>query len=284
MSLYELVSRPALASPVLVMGMEGWIDAGLGAASAVAAILEQSEMTVVASFDTDSLLDHRARRPTLHLVDGVNENLSWPAIELRLITDTAGTEALFLVGAEPDHSWRAFADAVVELATEFGVRLVVGLGAYPAPAPHTRSTGVVSTATTHELARQVGFVPGRIDVPAGIQAAIERRCAEEGIPAAGLWAQVPHYAAGMPYPDAGAALLDKLHPIAGLRFAPGSLTADGEATRARLDELIASNPEHVAMIRQLETHYDEVSGATGMTMLAGGDLVAEVERFLEEQG
>ncbi len=284
MSLYELVSRPAIASPVLVMGMEGWIDAGLGAANAVAAILEQAEMDTVAVFDADTLLDHRARRPTMHLVDGVNERLSWPAIELRAITDPHGGEALFLVGAEPDHHWRVFADAVFELATDLGVRLVTGLGAYPAPAPHTRPVGTVATASTAELARQVGFVPGRIEVPAGIQAAVERRCADGGLPAVGIWAQVPHYAAGMPYPDASAALLDRLHALTGLRFDVEALRAEGTATRDRLDTLVAGNVEHLAMIRQLEAHHDELTTSAGMTMLAGDDLVAEVERFLEEQG
>ena len=45
---------------------------------------------------------------------------------------------LFLVGPEPDFHWRAFTDAVVGLARSWRVRMVVGLGAFPAPAPHTR--------------------------------------------------------------------------------------------------------------------------------------------------
>src|SRR5262249_2044629 len=158
------------------------------------AILEHTEMTTLATFDTDALLDHRARRPTMQLVDGVQTALSWPSIELRLGTDAEGTEALFLLGAEPDHSWRAFPSAIADLALEFDVRLVSGLGAYPAPVPHTRPTRVVATATTPELAREVGFVPGRIDVPGGVHAAIERFCGDAGLPAVGLWAQVPHYA------------------------------------------------------------------------------------------
>lgn len=281
MSLYELVHRPTLASPVLVMGLDGWIDAGLGGASAVATILEQTEMEPVAVFDTDLLLDHRARRPTMHLVDGVNDSLSWPAIELRVGADQDGREALFLLGAEPDHNWRSFSAAVLDLVVDLGVAMVVGLGAYPAPAPHTRSPSIVSTATTAELAHQVGFVPGRIDVPAGIHAAIERACAERGVPAVGLWAQVPHYAAGMPYPDAAVALLAKLETMTGLRFDTAGLPADGERTRARLDELIAGNADHLEMIRRLEQHHDEVS--TDIASVSGDDLVAEVERFLKDQ-
>jgi hypothetical protein len=89
--------------------------------------------------------------------------------------------------------------------------MVVGLGAYPAGVAHTRPINVVATATDADLAQQVGFIRGRIQVPSGVGAAIERRCAEVGLPAVGLWAQVPHYASTMPFPAAGASLLEALH-------------------------------------------------------------------------
>ena len=78
--LYELRARPDLDSPVLVMAPEGWIDAGLGGAGAVAAMLEVLETEVVASFDVDRLLDFRSRRPVSHMLDGVYTDLVWPKL------------------------------------------------------------------------------------------------------------------------------------------------------------------------------------------------------------
>src|SRR5690606_34101655 len=132
-ALYEFHEHPELESPALVVVLDGWIDAGLGAQQARACIDEQVDSILVATFDTDALLDHRARRPTMHLVDGVHAGLEWPSIELRAATDPAGNELLLLVGVEPDHQWQAFSSAVADLALELSVRLVVGLGAYPAP-------------------------------------------------------------------------------------------------------------------------------------------------------
>lgn len=284
MSLFELIERPDLDSPVLVLALDGWIDAGLGAAQALAAIVDNTEMATVATFDADVLLDHRARRPTMHLVDGVNVGLTWPSIELRVATDQDGNEALFLLGAEPDHNWRAFARAVGDLALEFGSRMLVGLGAYPAPVPHTRPTKLVATATTEDLAELVGFVHGHVDVPAGVHAAIERRCADLGLPAVGLWAQVPHYAAAMPYPSASVVLLDGLRRIADLRFAAGSLEDEVGSTRERLDSLIANSDEHIEMVRQLEQHVDTLEAAEDQGIPSGDELAAEVERFLRDQG
>src|SRR5947207_3031908 len=187
MAIYELHTRPDVAEPVLVMSLDGWVDAGLGAATAAAALLTAVETEVVATFDVDGLLDHRARRPVVRIVDGVNTGLTWPELQLRAGRDAAGRSLLLLVGPEPDHQWRAFCDATVGLARDFGTRLVAGLGAFPAPVPHTRPCRLAATATSAELAAAVGFVPGTLDVPGGVQAALEQAFAAAGIPAVGLW-------------------------------------------------------------------------------------------------
>jgi proteasome assembly chaperone (PAC2) family protein len=282
--LFELHERPDLDTPVMVVALDGWIDAGLGAATALTTIAGQADLATVATFDTDQLLDHRARRPTMELVDGIVERLTWPTLELQATTDPLGTEALLLVGAEPDHTWRAFAGSVVDLALEFGTRLVVGLGAYPAPVPHTRPTRLVATATNRELADLVGYVHGRIEVPTGVSSAIERRCAEVGLPAVGLWAQVPHYAAAMPYPAASEALIRGLARVADLAFGTADLTDEGAEAIARIDSLIAGNQEHLEMVRQLERHVDALEADEGGRLPSVDELAAEVEQFLRDQG
>jgi proteasome assembly chaperone (PAC2) family protein len=286
-SLFDLVERPDLESPVLVLALDGWIDAGLGATNARAALLSTLDTVTIARFDGDALLDHRARRPTMHLVDGVMTGLTWPSIELRAASDASGNDVLLLVGAEPDHTWQAFARAVVDLAMELGARLVVGLGAYPAPVPHTRPTRLASTASDASLAAYAP-VHATIDVPAGVQAAIERCAHEVGLPALGLWAQVPHYVSAMPYPAASAALIDGLIGVGDLDLDPSALRDEAATTRQRLDALVADNEEHQQMVSQLEASYDAEAGvgpATGFggPLPSGDELAAELERYLRDQ-
>jgi predicted ATP-grasp superfamily ATP-dependent carboligase len=285
--LYVLLDQPPLDSPVLVMAPEGWIDAGMGGAAALGSLLSAIETEVVASFDIDELLDHRARRPVAHVVDGVYETLSWPEIELRAGHDAEGHAVLVLVGPEPDHRWKAFAEAVSQLATTFDVRMLVGMGAFPAPVPHTRSAKLAATATSSELAKQVGVVSGSLDVPAGVLVAVERRFAELGIPAVGLWARVPHYAAPWPYPEASVLLLEGLTQVSGLSIDLSALRDAAASTRNRLDELIANSAEHTAMVEQLEARADaeanELAPNGWGDLPSGDDLAAEVERFLRDE-
>lgn len=281
MTLYTVLEEPDLHAPVLVMALKGWIDAGLGADGAAETLVDQMERRTIARFDADELLDWRARRPVMRLEDGINTRLSWEETELSWARDASGNDVLFLFGNEPDHAWLSFSNQVVDLAQQMGCRLVIGLGAYPTPVPHTRAPLIAASASTAELTQ--GLLRNSVEVPTGVQGMIERRAALRGLPALGLWAQVPHYVAAMPYPAASLALLETTNRIAGLDLPLADLAARAEASRARIDELINQNPEHRAMLEQLEAQADE-HATTEMAAASGDELVAELERFLREQG
>jgi hypothetical protein len=282
---YELLVHRPLHDPVLVLGMEGWIDAGGAAAAALAHVLDQVETEVMARWDGDQFVDQRARRPVVRIVDGLNAGLTWPDIELQVGVDSGDRSVLFLTGPEPDVQWRLFVRSVVGVAADLGVALVCGLGAFPAPVPHTRPVRLAATATTRELADDVGFVSGTIDVPAGIHAALEEGFAAAGTPAVGLWARVPHYASAMPYPAAAAALVDGLARVAEMKLDATELHAAAAVAGGRIDELISASEEHTRMVRQLETAVDEAEPAPfeGGPLPSGDEIAAELERFLRGQ-
>ncbi len=278
--------------PVLVIMLAGWIDAGAAAATAVASADGQLSARTIATFDADTFIDYRARRPIMELRDGVNTRLVWPDLVLKHGTDALGRNVLLLTGNEPDTSWRRFSRAVVELAGEFGVRTTVALGAYPFGTPHTRPSRLSVSCSSAELAATLPYLKNSVDVPAGAAAALERALGDAGVDVVGLWAQVPHYVANMPYPGASVALLDGVSAISGVRFDLGDLRAEAAAHGARLDELVAGNPEHVVMIGQLETAYDDemraalpaASPIVAEDIPSGDELAAELEKFLRDQG
>ena len=123
--------------------------------------------------------------------------------------------------------WHRFIAEVVQLASRLEVELVVGLGAFPAPVPHTRPVRLVGTSTEAELAGQIGFLPAShrraVRRPGGAGVRVRRG----RDPAVGLWARVPHYVSAMPYPAASAALLDGLARMAELELDTSALHARG---------------------------------------------------------
>jgi proteasome assembly chaperone (PAC2) family protein len=287
--LYRVHTTPELTSPVLVTALEGWVDAGLGAATAVTALLAATPTEPLVTFDGDHFLDQRARRPIVRIVDGVTTELNWPETQIRHGRDELGADILYLVGPEPDFHWHQFVDAVSELALRHGVRMMVGLGAFPAPAPHTRPVKLAATApeASSQWIHRIGVVQGELEVPAGVLAALELAFGDVGIDAVSLWARVPHYVAAMPFPDASAALVEGLASLTGLALDSSTLRGAADSSRRQVDDLIAGNPDHLAMVRKLEESIDASEGnALGVDELpTGEELAAELERFLrgEEQ-
>jgi len=275
--------------PVLVVALEGWVDAGMGASAAIAHLLTGSPTALVASFDTEPLIDQRARRPIARLEDGITTGLTWPTIRLLAGKDRVGADLLYLTGPEPDFGWPSFIEAVVSIATRLDVRTVVGLGAFPAPTPHTRPVRLASTVPPEsaDLAGRVGTVHGTLEVPAGVQAALEVALGAAGVPVIGLWARVPHYVSAMAYPEASAALIEGLCAVTGTVLDTVELRTAGEASRLQVDELIGANPDHLEMVRRLEGAIDSEEGTPlgfAADLPSGDEIAAELEQFLRGEG
>jgi hypothetical protein len=280
-------SLPTLDAPVMVVMLTGWIDAGGAAAAAMATVQDEWSVRPLATFDGDTFIDYRARRPTMELREGVNVRLLWADIELHVGQDSEGHDVLTLSGPEPDSQWRKFADVVSTLAVDLGVQQMVALGAYPFATPHTRDPRLSSSSPSADLVDSVPYLKNSVDVPAGMGAVLEHAFTEKGMPALGIWAQVPHYVSAMNYPAATLALLTGLHDVAGLAVDAAAIRQETVIQRQRLDQLVAGNDEHRSMVNQLEELYDQAQQQTDLLgtggIPTGDELAAEFERFLRDQ-
>ncbi len=276
---------PTLSSPLLVVMLQGWIDASSAAHAAMTRLIDVSGATTLVTFNADEYLDFRARRPTMELREGINTRLDWPSTEIMLGHDINGKEILLLTGHEPDSKWNQFAASVGELATQLGVRKMIGLGAYPFATPHTRAVNLSCTSPSSDAIVSLPYVRSSVDVPAGIEAVLEHVLTGRGIPSIGIWAQVPHYATTMPYPAATVALLGAVCDTGGISLDVSAARADATAHRERLDTLVASNPEHAQLLSQLESAYDAAHQRDDDTadIPSGDELAAQFEAYLRDQ-
>ena len=282
---------PMLIEPTLVVMLSGWIDASGAAAAAMAALEAECNAKTVASFDGDTFIDYRARRPTMQLREGVNSNLVWPDIEVKAGVDLDGRDVLLLTGPEPDMAWRMFSAEAAALGEQFGVKRMVALGSYPFATPHTRPSRLSLSAPSPDVVSSLALLKNSVDVPAGVAAVLEHSFHDRGIEALGIWVQVPHYVASMAYPAATVALISGLQQVCSIRITGAAARQETIIQRERLDELVAGNEEHIAMLKQLETLYDnadELGRADSAPLTAAeiptaDELGAEFEQFLRDQ-
>ena len=275
MSLYDLRDPGDLVAPLLVASFAGWVDAGAAATTATARLAEGAE--AIATFDTDSLYDYRARRPTLEIADGRPDRLTWPELSLRRAR-FGERDLLVLAGPEPDYRWHALEQAILELAQRLDVAAWISLGAIPAAVPHTRPVNILGTESRPGLLLG-GVAPGPegvLRVPAAALSVLDHAISRAGVPCVGYFAQVPHYVTGG-YPPASVELLRLVGRHLDTEIAMGELRDEARRMLARLDVATAADANTRTYVERLEAMVDEAR------LPEGGDLITEIERFLRDQ-
>jgi proteasome assembly chaperone (PAC2) family protein len=279
--------RPELRDPVMVCAFKGWNDAGESATAALSFIHDHFDSERVASIDPEEFYDFTAVRPTVRLTEGRTREIDWPsnAISVARVPGAEG-DLVMLQGVEPSLRWRRYTEAVVGMARELDVRMVITLGALLADVPHSRPVGVTGLASDDELVARLGFERTSYEGPTGIVGVLHHACAAAGMPSASLWASVPHYVAAAPNPKVALALLRAFEGAAGVAVEAAELEQAAEDYEQQVSAAVASDPEVKAFVERLENAMDEVSAENSSEeQIPSADTIArDFQRFLRQRG
>ncbi len=155
--------------------------------------------------------------------------------------------------------WRTFCANLIDLAEALGVQLVVTLGALLGDVPHTRPVSMTGHASDPSMLERLELQPTSYEGPTGIVGVLHTACADAGLPAASLWAAVPHYVAAATNPKAALALLRKVEALVGVSVDLSELeSASGDYER-QVGLAVQSDPDIQAFVERLE----QASGERG---------------------
>jgi predicted ATP-grasp superfamily ATP-dependent carboligase len=289
--LYELdVATPDVGGAVMLVHLEGFMDAGAAGRLLTEHLLEAFEHQTVARFNTDRLLDYRSRRPLMTYDKDHWESYDRPRLDVNLVTDAKGKQFLLLTGPEPDHEWELFTAAVRSIADRLGVGPVVTYLGIPMGIPHTRPLGVIANATRSGLVTSRVAMPSKLQVPSSASALLQFRLGEAGRDAIGFAVQVPHYLSQAAYPTAALTLLDSVCELTGLDLPALELREAADRTNELINRQVAESAEVAELVQGLEQQYDAAAAANTGDLLAEGEemptadeLAAQFEQFLAEQ-
>ena len=280
--------RPELERPVLIAGFTGWNDAAEAASLAVSTIGEQWGAKRFGGFDGEEFYDYQTTRPQIKLVEGVTRTIEWPENELSAtearVGALDGSGAILLSGPEPNFRWRTFSQAVVDLARELDVRLVITLGALLADVPHSRPVSVAANAQDPSLVDNLGLTASRYEGPTGITGVLHRYCASKNLPSVSFWASVPHYLPSVPSAPAALALMQSLSNLLGTSFDTAHLESSSEDYQRQVSVAVAQDSDLASYVRTLEERYDAQTESGERNLPSGDELAKELERFLREKG
>jgi len=272
--------RPELHQPVVIAAFEGWNDAGDAATTAARYLSDRWDARPVADIDPEEFYDFTATRPTVRLDDEAHREIVWPATEIHAASiPGAKGDALFVIGSEPQLRWRTYCRELTELASTFGSRLCITLGALLAEVPHTRPTPVVGTTYQADAVGGIELRPSSYEGPTGIVGVLHDSWRRAGLRSASLWATVPSYVPGAPSPKAALALIERTTAILDTWVATTDLEIAAASYERQVSELVDADEETATYVSALEQAHDTEPGP-----LPSAETIAEeVERFLREQ-
>lgn len=300
------LAQPTLHRPVLVAAFTGWNDAADAASNAVRHLVEQWGASALAEIDPDEFTDFATVRPHVRLTADQRRTIVWPTVGL-WSARTPGGDVVLMLGPEPALRWRMFTEQVVGVAQHLDVSMVLTLGALLADVPHSRPTQVIGTATDDETLDRFDLQRSRYEGPTGIVGVLQDACIRQDLPSASLWAAVPAYASQVPSPKATLALVERACEMLGTPTPFGDLRSEADDYDRRVNNFVGEDTDLVGYVARLETladsggldDYDElddeldlddddddddvVGGEAGVDV-DSEELMAEVERFLRDQG
>lgn len=289
-SLYEFQSSPDASRPgVLLVGVEGFMDAGRTVRLLTDHLLDTTQSELLATFDLDQLFDYRGRRPLMVFDTNKFESFERPKLTLHRLTDRDGRTYYLLRGAEPDFQWERTAAAIIELVRTLGITETISWHGVPMGVPHTRPIGHSLHATDEGLIGNAVSPFGRVQIPAGFNQMLQLRLGEAGHKAVGVAVHVPHYLAENDFPDAALVALNAIQDAGDLNLPNDALVAAVSESRLQIAAALSENPQVNEAVHAIESQYDEAVasqegqglGAPQPNIPSAEELGAEFEAFLQ---
>ena len=299
------LAQPTLHRPTIIAAFTGWNDAGDAASNSVRHLIEAWNAQPLAEIDPEEFTDFATVRPHVRLSAGMTRSIVWPTGGL-WSASTPGGDVILLLGPEPALRWRLFSEQIVAAATKFEAAMLLTLGALLADVPHSRPVQLMGTATDQTMIDRFDLQRSRYEGPTGIVGVLHDAFASRDLSSASLWAAVPAYASQVPSPKAALALVERSCEMLGCPAPTARLIADAGEYDARVSAFVGDDDDLIGYVSRLESLADNgqlgadddedddeddedevettVVESIDDTRLNSDELMAEVERFLRDQG
>jgi proteasome assembly chaperone (PAC2) family protein len=278
--------RPdGLRAPALVCAFKGWNDAGEAASSAITFLGVGLGASRFAVIDPEEFVDFQATRPMISLTEHARREITWPEFEIwEARIPRAPRDLILLTGPEPAFRWRTFCQQVIDLAEALGCQMVVTLGALLADVPHSRPVSITGFASDEGIEQRAGLSQPTYEGPTGIVGVLHEACVSASMPAASLWAAIPHYVAVVPNPKGSLALLRKLESVIGVTVDASELERAAAEYDRQVSRAVELDPDVQAFVEKLERAADEEEQPDPTSLPSGDVLAREFQRFLRQRG
>jgi len=279
----SIFDRPKLKSPRLVIGFSGWMDGGDVSTGTVKCFIDKLGAQKFATINPEGFYIYNFPgmmevtalfRPHTKIEGGLITSFEVPADAFFASEES---DLIFFLGKEPNLLWEEFADCILSLCSQFGVKMLYFIGSVAGLVPHTREPRLfcsVSDAKLKETFQHYGVKFTSYEGPASFITYLTTRCNEQNLHLVSLVATIPAYVQGT-NPKCIEAVTRRLAGMLDVQMEFDEMEAVSDQFEKKLNEVVQQQAELAGSIRKLEEDYDNEIFDSEM---------GELKNWLEQQG
>ena len=191
--------KPNLIHPYMIIGYEGWPDAGKVSSAVLSYLSSKLSPVLFAKLKPNEFyfIQSEIQRPQAVIEKGIVKSFEMPTTSFGYVKDALKQHDLILIyGPEPEQSWDKYAQIIINVAATCKVEKIVTIGGTFDAIPHTMATRITASISQSDLEGEI--VSKGIDLvdykgPISIHTLLITSAAKVKIPMINLWGHTPHY-------------------------------------------------------------------------------------------
>ncbi|HUL29466.1 MAG TPA: PAC2 family protein [Thermodesulfobacteriota bacterium] len=279
--------KPNLNQPRLIMGFEGWPNAGEVASFALQHLIDSLKARKFASIPTEKFYQLASLRPTAVIKEGRLIELKSQGNHFYYVKAPDSGDLILFSGVEPHLRWNLFTELLLDVAGRFNVSQIFTLGGTYDYIPHTYPP-LVSAVFNHEDLREkvneAGLGLTEYSGPISIHTFIIEAAKKKHLKALSLWGHAPHYLQTKNI-KVVCSVLKRLIDLTGINVDLSELEKASDYFEQQVDHLVEEDPKLREVIQKLEEAYersDRIPPSLKKESDAKEEKVVYIQAFLKK--
>jgi len=286
--------KPKLKQPIMVCGINGWVDGGQAATGSVEYLTKKLGATrfaemPAARFHLYQVPGQLSLRPYIKIEDGLLKEHRSPQNQFFYwVSPHDGCDLILFLGTEPNMNWEEYTNGILGIANRFGVTRIYLLGGVLDKTPHTKEPAVSCSSSSPELKEEMqkyGVQFTTYEGPGRYGTSLLYSCQETGMDMVTFTARTTYYPEFniviSHNPKAIRALIKRLDHLLKTNLDIADLNGDVGEFENKLNLMTGQRAEFQAYVEQLEKEYADVKYEEPME-LSPGEAVEMAEEFLKQ--
>jgi len=249
--------KPNLNKPHLIIGFEGWPNAGEVSSYALQHLVDSLKAKRFASIQTENFYQISSLRPVAVIKEGRLIELKSPANDFYYVRAPLFNDLILFHGVEPHLRWDRFVHLLLDVAEKFNVAQIFTIGGTYDYIPHTYPP-VVSALFNHEDLREnvirAGLGLTEYSGPISIHTFILEAAKKRELRAISLWGHVPQYLQTKNI-KVVCSVLKRLMDLTDVEVDLSQIEKAGEYFDQQVNHLVEEDPKLQEVIGKLEEVY-----------------------------